>query len=113
VFATGASLTLGIPVYDTQCGAKVFRSGPTLDRVLAAPFRSRWIFDVEMMARLVVECGGDPDAAAQRVYELPLWEWEDVDGSKVKATDFLLAFKDLVRIRHTLRTSQRALERRA
>lgn len=40
VFATFASIFLRIPVYDTQCGAKVFRSTPSLAAALAEPFRT-------------------------------------------------------------------------
>src|ERR1041384_6274866 len=52
IFATAVSLALHSPVYDTQCGAKLFRPGAPLRDALSAPFRSRWIFDVELLARL-------------------------------------------------------------
>jgi len=41
VFATFAALVLRVPVYDTQCGAKIFRRTPALERALADPFVSR------------------------------------------------------------------------
>ncbi|KAK3274039.1 hypothetical protein CYMTET_17758 [Cymbomonas tetramitiformis] len=53
IFATLASLVLDVPIYDTQCGAKMFRVTPDLNTVLSQPFRSRWIFDVELIARFV------------------------------------------------------------
>jgi hypothetical protein len=99
VFATGASLTLGLPVYDTQCGAKLFRVTPALARVLERPFLTRWVFDVELLARYgqVVSVGSGP-AVERRVYELPLQHWRDVPGSKVRPWDFVRSGLELVRI---------------
>lgn len=97
VFATGASLTLGLPVYDTQCGAKLFRSTAALRALLAAPFLTRWVFDVEILARYLA-LAGDRRAAAGRLYELPLRRWTDVPGSKVRPWDFVRSGLELVRI---------------
>lgn len=95
VFATAASLRLGMPVYDTQCGAKLFRVQGPLERALERPFRSRWIFDVELLARL--RDGSDGDIA-HRLEEYPLRSWADVVGSKLRTRDFLASAWDLMRI---------------
>lgn len=96
VGATLISSSLGIAVYDTQCGAKLFRVSPVLREVFAKPFLSRWIFDVEIIARFLQQIGRD--AAAHAIYELPLLEWHDVHGSKVKARDYLRGLRDLWKI---------------
>lgn len=103
VFATAASLTLGVPVYDTQCGAKVFRATAAIGEVFAHPFRSPWIFDVEMLARYLdlPEDGGP--ARAARIYELAVPAWHDVPGSKVRPSDFVKSFVDLLAVRRSRR----------
>lgn len=97
-FATVVSILLKMPIYDTQCGAKLFRITPELSRVLAEPFHSRWIFDVEILARCIQLHGGDARPVAHEIYECPLPEWTDVAGSKVSSTDFLRAFGELATI---------------
>ena len=82
VFATCASLALAMPVYDTQCGAKLFRVTPEVRTIFEAPFRSRWIFDVELLARLRQACGGAK--LDERICEVPLESWRDVRGSKLR-----------------------------
>jgi dolichyl-phosphate beta-glucosyltransferase len=98
VFATVVSLMLRLPVYDTQCGAKIFRVTPALSQVLSEPFISRWVFDVEIIARFIVLNHRNPQPLHDSIYEFPLEKWEDVAGSKVKPGDFLLAFRDTFRI---------------
>jgi dolichyl-phosphate beta-glucosyltransferase len=93
LFATFASITLSIPIYDTQCGAKIFRATPTLAEVLAQPFSSKWIFDVEIVARFI-QCCGRP-FCYHGIYEFPLMTWEDVQGSKLHSLDFLRAAAQL------------------
>jgi glycosyltransferase involved in cell wall biosynthesis len=99
VFATAVSLVLGIPIYDTQCGAKVFRATPTTAALFRAPFLSHWIFDVEVIARRLDGFDARQRAAADSVIiEYPLMAWRDVGGSKLRAGDFFVAVADLVRI---------------
>lgn len=99
VFATSVSVALRLPVYDTQCGAKLFRITPHLERALAAPFLSRWIFDVELLARLGMRDGRySSRALLESVYEYPLREWRDVAGTRLRFEDFPIAALDLWRI---------------
>ena len=97
VFATVASVTLRMPIYDTQCGAKMFRVCPETRALFAEPFLTRWIFDVELIARYIRQLQS-PALASQRIYEFPLHSWEDVGGSKVKGVDFFVAIRDIHRI---------------
>lgn len=94
-FASAASIVLRLPIYDTQCGAKLFRVTPMLKKVLQTKFHSRWIFDVELIARLIAEMKGDRRALAMKMYEFSLNEWVDVKGSKVGPMDFFRAFGEL------------------
>lgn len=97
-FATATSLLLDLPAYDTQCGAKLFRASPLLLTALSEPFRSRWIFDVELLvrARTLRAASG---ASTDFVWEQPLHAWHHRPGSKVRAADFFRAVMELLRIR--------------
>jgi glycosyltransferase involved in cell wall biosynthesis len=98
-FATAVSLALRLPVYDTQCGAKLFRATERLRQALAQPFVSRWVFDVELLARLgSTSAGYSPELLVNTVCENPLMEWRDVAGSKLRMVDFAKSGLDLVRI---------------
>ena len=96
IFATAASIALDLPVYDTQCGAKLFRATGDVLGLFATPFRSRWIFDVEILQRyllLPVRDGGPPRRA--RIYEVVLPCWREVAGSKLRPWDFLWSFVEV------------------
>jgi hypothetical protein len=108
VFATAVSVTLGLAIYDSQCGAKIFRVSQPIKDLFTTPFVSRWIFDVEIIARLIKSTRADQVCRPEKaIYELPLLEWRDVRGSKVKGTDFVKAALELIRIYYCyVRTSE-------
>jgi glycosyltransferase involved in cell wall biosynthesis len=88
IFATLVSLSLKLPVYDTQCGAKLF-SNKLAGELFSLPFRSKWFFDVELLFRLKDKT---------LVYEYPLHQWVDISGSKLKLWDFIKVPYELYKI---------------
>lgn len=101
IAATVASLVLGIPVYDTQCGAKLLK--PELAQTLfREPFRSKWTFDVELIARYLKLTG-----STEGLFELPLDAWTDVGDSKVKPVDFVRSFGEMARVYRNYRLPKR------
>ncbi len=99
VFATLVSVVLGLAVYDTQCGAKMFRKTPELDSLFQEPFLSRWIFDVEILARMIQRWGGDRAPAEARIYELPLPRWIHDRDTRLTLWDFARSVLELYAIR--------------
>ncbi len=97
VFSTLASMVLKLPVYDTQCGAKLF-SNSIASQIFNKPFISKWLFDIELFSRAIILYGRQ--AIKETVVEIPLNEWEDKAGSKIKTTYFIKAPLDLLRIRN-------------
>lgn len=89
-----ARLALGMPVGDTQCGAKLLRNIPEVRAALARPFATGWLFDVELFARIAARVENRHDA----FYELPLSEWHEVPGSKVSARSILRAGVQMLRL---------------
>jgi dolichyl-phosphate beta-glucosyltransferase len=101
LFATAASFVLDLPVYDTQCGAKLFRVTSATRQLFSERFCVNWTFDVEIIARVqsarnALRLGTVLEPT--RIYELPLNEWRDVAGSKVQPTDFVKALLEMLRI---------------
>ncbi|MCQ2272358.1 MAG: glycosyltransferase [Bacteroidales bacterium] len=94
-FATTAAIALKLPVYDTQCGAKLYKTSivPTL---FSEPFITRWLFDVELLARYKKAFG--IEQTINKIYEYPVLAWEDVNGSQVKTKDFFKAPYELWKI---------------
>jgi glycosyltransferase involved in cell wall biosynthesis len=94
VFATFASNILRLPVYDTQCGAKIFSS--EIQPLFQEPFVSSWTFDVELLARYRNKYG--LQNTFETVVEIPLNTWVDKKGSKLRFSHMLRVPFELLRI---------------
>jgi len=111
VFASVASAVLRLSVYDTQCGAKLFRATPALEAAVAEPFLSRWIFDVELLGRLMTGSATTAPLSEGDVVEEPLLSWRDVPGSKLRPGHAAIAAKDMARIALDLARRRKAAGR--
>ncbi len=101
-FATLASNILKMQVYDTQCGAKLFRVTENLKAALSQPFLSRWAFDVELIGRLREGVGTDGYALDEFI-EVPLDTWIDIKGSKVRLLDTFKVAIEMILIHRYLK----------
>lgn len=85
ICATMGRLATGLPIQDTQCGAKLFRNTPQFRRSLTRAFSAGWLFDVELFLRV-----SHPDRKKRdNFFEFPVIEWTEVPGSKIKSSDVL------------------------
>ncbi len=87
VFSTFASIILKMPVYDTQCGAKIFRSDYVV--LFEEKFITSWLFDIELLARYRNKFG--INSALSQIIEVPVNSWIEKGGSKLK-------FKHLIKV---------------
>lgn len=79
-------MILGLPIRDTQCGAKVFKR-EIIPFVYGKSFLSRWLFDVEIFLRLKKHLG--KEKVMKSIVEQPLVRWVHVDDSKLGIKDAL------------------------
>tara|TARA_B110000046_G_C13024541_1_gene413141 strand:- start:1636 stop:2370 length:735 start_codon:yes stop_codon:yes gene_type:complete len=86
VFSTLSSTIVRLPVYDSQCGAKLFTS-KTANKLFEIPFKTKWLFDVELLKRYIQYFG--KNKAIENVLEVPLKQWHEIAGSKLKMIDFI------------------------
>ncbi len=87
---------LGEYVWDTQCGAKVF-SRDAAAELFERPFRTRWLFDVELLLRF------GKRRLSSGVCEVPLMSWTDVPGSKIgffESGRILFEIANMIKYRH-------------
>jgi glycosyltransferase involved in cell wall biosynthesis len=96
VFSTFASIILKLPVYDTQCGAKLFHS--TTAELFNQTFVTKWLFDMELLARFRNKFG--VEAALNEVIEVPVNSWKEIGGSKLKLKHLLKVPFELMKIRN-------------
>jgi len=95
-FATIISyFILKFPVYDTQCGAKIFSTKIPIS-IFEEKFYTKWIFDVEILLRMKRNKNID---VYKTVLELPLLTWIEKGGSKIKFLDFLNVPFDILKLK--------------
>jgi glycosyltransferase involved in cell wall biosynthesis len=94
-FSTLASVLLKLPVYDSQCGAKLMRAD-IAGVVCGERFLTRWLFDVEILARLRNHLGRA--RVLEAVTEVPLRTWTEVGGSKLRFSHVAKVPMELLRI---------------
>lgn len=97
-FATVVDCLFKLPIYDTQCGAKLIEASLAKE-IFAQPFVSRWLLDIELItrARKVIK----HKKLDEIMVEVPLLEWIDKGNSRIKVLDLFRLPYELIKIRLT------------
>ncbi len=88
IFASFSSYLLNLPIYDTQCGAKVF-TRKVGSIAFHKSFNSKWLFDIEIFARILIYY--KQDKLSNKIYEFPLDSWLDFGQGTISVMDFISA----------------------
>ncbi len=92
-FATLVSMLYQLPVYDSQCGAKLLKS-ELVSVGFSETFHSGWLFDVELILR-IREKYPNYD---QIIHEVPLNTWIEKGDSRIKFKHLLKMPRELFHI---------------
>ncbi len=103
IIATVISFILKAPVYDTQCGCKIFSKKNILE-LFVKPFISKWLFDVEIFYRFILLHGRENFQT--KIREIPLKKWVNIGESKVSIFYFFRLWIDLWKIKTTYRKKE-------
>jgi glycosyltransferase involved in cell wall biosynthesis len=103
--ATMVEILFGLGMYETQCGAKLFRVTPFLKESLQTSFTSRWLFDIELLVRIrhFRKLRADRSAAGT-VHEYPLSSCIDTKKSTIRLFDCFKMPIELLKIRSRWKT---------
>ena len=95
IIASFISKMLRLPIYDSQCGCKIFsREWATF--IFNEAFLTRWLFDVEIFYRLINHFGRTK--IQTEILEVPLATWIDSENSKVSLFYGIKVWFDLLKI---------------
>lgn len=97
IIATGIGKVINEPVYDSQCGAKLF-SKEIAKELFEEVFISKWLFDVEILSRYKRKYGSE--AFNKNITEIPVSRWTEKQDSKLRYHYFFRMMYDLMRIRN-------------
>lgn len=89
-----------LPVYDTQCGAKLFNQS-IVNEIFSAPFSSRWLFDIEIFGRISKNYKHLPIQDIMK--EVPLNTWIEKGQSKLSLGYILQIPFELFKIKKNIR----------
>jgi dolichyl-phosphate beta-glucosyltransferase len=81
ILSTFTSILLDLPVYDSQCGLKIL-ARDYARQVFKKEFKTTWLFDCEILARLIQKYGYGQ--VNRSIYEMPLHSWIEKKESKIK-----------------------------
>jgi dolichyl-phosphate beta-glucosyltransferase len=89
VIATIIDKKFNLGIYDTQCGAKVFKT-IILNGATQSSFYTKWFFDVEILVRI------HKQNKNIKAVETPLPSWHSVKNSKINVFSFFKVVKELM-----------------